>query len=1060
MNPWSRSTRNWALLIWLAGLVLSALLAWAVHAANQRLLSERLATLSDEVADLVASRFGLYEYGLRGARGAVVAAGGPAVTRELFAAYMATRDMAQEFPGARGFGFIRRVPRADEARFLASARAEGPAGFAIRELTPHDEDRFVIQYIYPLEPNPGATGLDVASENNRRLAALAAARSGRVYLTAPITLVQAGEQPRRGFLAFLPVYRVGAATHTQEARLAATIGWAYAPLVVDEVLAGLGPRMHKLALRLSDGEESEPFYDSTSSAESSTAPMAGVPAVTRELTVHGRRWLLQTRALPALAEAARPTPVALVAGLAVAGSSLLALLTGLLLHRRHASGSAHGHAAAAPVTLRHFLRSPLLRWAALAYLVFMATSLALGWRAEWARQLDSARVALVTLVDERAARLRAAQLARVRALAFLADTPALTGLARTLPAPVDPLDGTPRQTYEKRLSQILQSHLKASPEVYRARLVGVADGGRELVCVARSGDKLMTAPDAALQLLGEQADVRQAMALQAGEVWVSDLDLNREHGQLEEPHRPTLRYATPVHRPDGTVFGVLMLHVDVGERLLEAAARAPLGGVVYVVNAAGDFLQHPDPTLRFGADRGRPHRWNDEFQAAAAPRGVPVDHPRLQLWRSEQGLVLAASALVNPNPHSEVGTIRYQAVMPLAAVEAAVWSALGKSLPLPLAAGLAGLLLLYFYWVGVQRRLQAQAERLRIATIVDQSLDAIVGLDGQQRVTAWNRGAQALFGIAAPEAIGQDLFTLIGAPAERAAAPPTWQLREFGCRHRDGRALRVAMSCSRLGEGPQADASAVLRDVTEERAAQQRVAELNQGLEQQLRERTDMLDVLAHEVRQPLNNASAALHGARGAIGHAGSEESSTLVQRAEAVLVEVQRTLDNTLAVASLLARPEPIHADDADLDTLLGVVIADMPSGERGRVQIERNTATRTVLMDTSLMRLALRNLLWNALKFSPPGSAVHLRITDSDEPLAVLIDVIDSGPGVAPELQDRLFTRGARGSDRRSGHGLGLYIVQQVMTLHRGSVELLRTGPQGSTFRLTIVQGAPDG
>ena len=1060
MSARSLSPRRWALLLWLAGLALSALLAYGVHAANQRLLAGRLAALGDEVANLVSQRFGLYEYGLRGARGAVVAAGGPAVSREVFVAYMATRDMAQEFPGARGFGFIRRVPRADEAAFLERARAEGPADFAIRELAPHGEERFVIQYIYPLAPNQGATGLDVASERNRRAAALAAAASGSVRLSAPITLVQAGEQPRRGFLAFLPVYRVGAATHTPEARIAATMGWAYAPLVVDEVLTALGPRMHKIELRLSDSEESAPFYDSASSAVDAGTHLADVPELTRELTVHGRRWLLQVRALPALAEAARPTPVGLVAALSVAGSTLLALLVGVMLQRRRAGHGAQDLEAGAPVTVRHFLRSPLLRWATLAYLVFMATNLALGWRGEWARQLQSARVALVTLVDERAERLRAAQLARVRALAFLADTPALTGLARTLPSPVDPLDGTPRETFEKRLTQILQAHLKASPEVYRARLVGVAEGGRELVSVGRRGDKLMVAPDAALQALGDHTDVQQALALQAGEVWISDLDLNREQGLLEEPHRPTLRYATPVHRPDGSVFGVLMLHVDVGGRMLETASKALPGGSIYVVNASGDFLLHPDPARHFSAQLGRPHRWDDEFQAADAPRGQPVDHPRLALWQGEQGLVLAASALVSPNPNSDIGTIRYHAVLPLKAIESAVWATLGRTLQLPLAAGLGGLLLLYFYWAGEQRRQQAQAQRLRLATIVDQSLDAIVGLDGAQRVTAWNRGAGKLFGIDAHEAIGQDLFTLIAAPAERAAAQSTWQLREFDCRHRDGRALRVAMTCSRLGVGPQADASAVLRDVTEERAAQRQVAALNQGLEQQLRERTHMLDVLAHEVRQPLNNASAALQGASSAIGRAGSEDSSALVQRAEAVLVEVQRSLDNTLAVASLLARPEPIHADDADLDMLLGVVIADMPSDERGRVRIERETATRTALMDTSLMRLALRNLLWNALKFSPPDSAVRVRISDCDAPLAVLIDVIDTGPGVPPELQGRLFTRGARGSDSRSGHGLGLYIVHQVMALHQGSVELLRTGPEGSAFRLTLVQGAPDG
>jgi len=142
-----------ALLVWLAGLLLSGTLAWWVHGSNQRLYAERLATLTDEIAQQVERNFGLYAYGLRGARGAVIAAGGEAVTRQVFASYMDTRDLAREFPGALGFGFIRRIPRDDEARFLARARAEGATDFKVRELAAHAGERFVIQYIYPAAAN-------------------------------------------------------------------------------------------------------------------------------------------------------------------------------------------------------------------------------------------------------------------------------------------------------------------------------------------------------------------------------------------------------------------------------------------------------------------------------------------------------------------------------------------------------------------------------------------------------------------------------------------------------------------------------------------------------------------------------------------------------------------------------------------------------------------------------------------------------------------------------------------------------------------------------------------
>lgn len=226
-------------------------------------------------------------------------------------------------------------------------------------------------------------------------------------------------------------------------------------------------------------------------------------------------------------------------------------------------------------------------------------------------------------------------------------------------------------------------------------------------------------------------------------------------------------------------------------------------------------------------------------------------------------------------------------------------------------------------------------------------------------------------------------------------------------------------------------------------------------LESLLRERTEMLDVLAHEVRQPLNNASAAMQSALGALRAKGNALASEQVVKGQRVLGEVLSSIDNTLTVASLLARPDPIHREDTDIETLIQVVVADMPAAERSRVEVHHDTTTRTALMDMGLMRLALRNVLSNALKFSPPAAVVQLHVTDTDEPPALHIDVIDSGPGIPPELGSRLFTRGARGGKAR-GLGLGLYIVERVMSLHNGSVAVVHTGPDGTHIRLTVTQG----
>jgi len=252
----------------------------------------------------------------------------------------------------------------------------------------------------------------------------------------------------------------------------------------------------------------------------------------------------------------------------------------------------------------------------------------------------------------------------------------------------------------------------------------------------------------------------------------------------------------------------------------------------------------------------------------------------------------------------------------------------------------------------------------------------------------------------------------------------------------------------------------------ETQAALQREKQLRQQIEEHsaalvalLQERTEMVDVLAHEVRQPLNNASAALQTAQAALGGVDKGFASVELMRAQTVLGQVLSSIDNTLAVASLLARPEPIQRADTDVDTLIAVAVADMPASERSRIRVVRESATRTALMDMSLIRLALRNVLANALKYSPPGTPVNVRVWDSDEPLALMIDVSDSGTGIQAELLPRLFNRGARGAARLSGLGLGLYIVRQVMALHGGTVEVVGTGPGGTTLRLSINQTVSD-
>ena len=231
-----------------------------------------------------------YEYGVLGARGVIVAAGVDKVDAALFARYSKSRDYAVEFPGARGFGFIRRVSQEDEAAYVARMQRTYGSGFSIIQLQPHVGERDVIELIEPLEPNRRAVGLDIASEPDRRRAAASASSTGRATLTAPITLLQASGKVQQSFLLLLPVYADG------NTRTPANVaGWTYAPLVMGEVLASMTGELADGRLILEDvstPDQPRRFHDAGVSA-------SGAPTVTHSSIVLGRRWRISFRPSPA-----------------------------------------------------------------------------------------------------------------------------------------------------------------------------------------------------------------------------------------------------------------------------------------------------------------------------------------------------------------------------------------------------------------------------------------------------------------------------------------------------------------------------------------------------------------------------------------------------------------------------------------------------------------------------------------------------------------------------------------------------------------------------------------
>ncbi len=284
------------------GIGLTTMAVVRIRAHTEQMARIRFDQLTDRVATETDRRVNQVVYGLHGARGMFHAS--DAIGRREFIQYVRSRDLAAEFPGAIGMGFIKRVRRDDLASFLEQERADAAPGFEV-QTSGSARDMYVVTAIEPDSASNASWGFDAGSEPVRRAAIESAVRSGRATLSGRVTLFQ-DQTHRAGFLYLVPVYRNGTDPVTPEEREAALVGIVYAPLVIDEVLSPIvraGDSM--LGISVTDVNESGAdvmLYECNASREM-TGRIKGSARASklsdeRALHVGGRTWLLSMRPLP------------------------------------------------------------------------------------------------------------------------------------------------------------------------------------------------------------------------------------------------------------------------------------------------------------------------------------------------------------------------------------------------------------------------------------------------------------------------------------------------------------------------------------------------------------------------------------------------------------------------------------------------------------------------------------------------------------------------------------------------------------------------------------------
>jgi two-component system, sensor histidine kinase and response regulator len=249
-----------------------------------------------------------------------------------------------------------------------------------------------------------------------------------------------------------------------------------------------------------------------------------------------------------------------------------------------------------------------------------------------------------------------------------------------------------------------------------------------------------------------------------------------------------------------------------------------------------------------------------------------------------------------------------------------------------------------------------------------------------------------------------------------------------------------------------------LRIYKAERAA----AIANQQREELLRQREDFISRLTHDLQTPLFAANRMLQlfkeGVFGEIPPAVNQRMSVIIRSNHNLL----QMVSNIVEVYSREAEQKPLNLDHCDMQHILKDVVQELsPLVLQKNVSLSLKVHGQDsygVRGDCLELRRVFINLIGNSIKFTDEGQIEVSLSCSEDEPKTVIINVQDTGPGIAQELQNSLFERFRSGNHKRSNTGLGLYLSRCILESHKGSISLESELSVGSTFTIRLPQYVP--
>ena len=348
------------------------------------------------------------------------------------------------------------------------------------------------------------------------------------------------------------------------------------------------------------------------------------------------------------------------------------------------------------------------------------------------------------------------------------------------------------------------------------------------------------------------------------------------------------------------------------------------------------------------------------------------------------------------------------------------------------------------------------------AQVLSQINEAVVAMDGQQRITYLNPAAERQYGVKTSDVLGrtvQDLYTLEWLhptdPIGMKRALDEHGLWRGECIHilRDGTAMQVetTLSLSRDAEDRIIGLLEVVRDVSQR-------ARTQAALEESARQKDHFLATLAHELRNPLSPLMNGLY-----LLDVVKNEPQAMKDTQDMMMRQLRhmvRLVDDLMDLSRISRGKLTLKPGRIDLRDIIKLAVeSSKPLMDEHRHHLQQHLPDHPVWVkgDTSRLMQVVSNLLNNAAKYTPRQGSIGLWLGTADG--HALIKVEDNGIGIARHHLSRVFdmfaqVRNASMEHKTGGLGIGLNIAAKLVAMHKGTIDVHSDGlGKGSTFTISL-------